>query len=120
MSPFQPRQDADIAALIDAYPLAWVLSGSTGKMAATPLPLLAETDADGSTVSLFGHFALSNPHVAQLQANARATIQLTVAQSRLIPVGAVTRYEIQRLNGANEEVFLSGLLMGEGGDNPDG
>ena len=74
MSPFQPRQDADIAALIDAYPLAWVLSGSTGKMAATPLPLLAETDADGSTISLFGHFALSNPHVAQLQANARATI----------------------------------------------
>ena len=53
-------------------------------------------------------------------ANARATIQLTVVQSRLVPLGAITRYEIQRLNGSLEEVFLSGLLIGEGGDNPDG
>jgi len=53
-------------------------------------------------------------------ANARATIQMTVAQSRAIPEGPLTRYEIQRTIGTNEEVFLMGLLIGEGGDNPDG
>ena len=52
-------------------------------------------------------------------ANARATIQLTVAQSRLIPKGSVTKYEIQRTVSGREEVFLMGNLIGEGGDNPD-
>lgn len=52
-------------------------------------------------------------------ANARATIQLTVAQSRTIPEGPLTRYEIQRTTESREEVFLMGLLIGEGGDNPD-
>ena len=52
--------------------------------------------------------------------DARATVQLTVAQSRTIPEGALTRYEIQRLNTGREEVILMGTLVGEGGDNPDG
>jgi transcriptional regulator len=74
MNPFHPRREADIAALIEAYPLAWVLSGEAGAMTATPLPLLAETGADGTVVSLFGHFARSNPQVALLEADPRATI----------------------------------------------
>lgn len=53
-------------------------------------------------------------------ANARATIQLTVVQSRAVPEGALTKYEIQRTNGGREEVFLMGALIGEGGDNTDG
>lgn len=53
-------------------------------------------------------------------ANARATVQLTVAQSRTIPEGAMTTYEIQRTASGREEVILMGLLIGEGGDNPDG
>ena len=52
--------------------------------------------------------------------NARATIQLTVAQSRTIPAGALTRYEIQRTVGSREEVILMGTLIGEGGGNTDG
>ena len=52
-------------------------------------------------------------------ANARATIQLTVAQSRTIPDGPLTRYEIQRTTDGREEVLLMGNLIGEGGDNPD-
>jgi hypothetical protein len=51
--------------------------------------------------------------------NSRATIQLTVAQSRTIPQGPLTNYEIQRTVSGREEVFLTGLLIGEGGDNPD-
>lgn len=52
-------------------------------------------------------------------ANARATVQLTVAQSRLLPEGALTRYELQRTNGGREEVIIMGALVGQGGDNPD-
>jgi hypothetical protein len=52
-------------------------------------------------------------------ADARATIQLTIAQSRTIPEGPLTRYEIQRTTSGREEVFLMGMLIGEGGDNPD-
>lgn len=52
-------------------------------------------------------------------ANARASIQLSIAQSRTIPEGALTRYEIQRAAAGREEVFLMGMLIGEGGGNPD-
>lgn len=51
--------------------------------------------------------------------NARATIQMTVAQSRLIPPGGLTTYEIQRDDGGREHVFLMGKLIGEGGENTD-
>lgn len=51
--------------------------------------------------------------------NARATIQLTVAQSRAIPEGALTSYELQRTT-SREEVMLSGMLVGQGGVNVDG
>jgi len=52
-------------------------------------------------------------------ADARATIQLTVAQSRTLSAGALASYEIQRTVGGREEVFLMGKLIGEGGGNPD-
>lgn len=60
--------------LIREYPLAWVVSQAAGKYSATPLPLLAETDAAGRVVALFGHFARANPHVALLQEASRATV----------------------------------------------
>lgn len=52
-------------------------------------------------------------------ANARATVQLTVAQSRTIPEGPMTYYEVQRTISGREEVIFSGNLIGEGGNNPD-
>lgn len=51
--------------------------------------------------------------------DAQAAVQLTVAQSRAIPVGSVTRYELQRVTSGREEVILMGKLIGYGGDNPD-
>ena len=95
-------------------------AGGTGGTLVTfdsSLKFMFVNDSGSTTLMVGSGITLSTDETI---ANARATIQLTVAQSRLIPVGAVTRYEIQRLNGANEEVFLSGLLIGEGGDNPDG
>ncbi|HXV01656.1 MAG TPA: FMN-binding negative transcriptional regulator [Caulobacteraceae bacterium] len=71
---FAPRSASDIAALIGAFPLAWVVSPGGGPGASTLLPLLAETDETGRTVALFGHFARSTAQVAVLEADPRAQI----------------------------------------------
>jgi transcriptional regulator len=68
---FAPRAPADIATLIAEHPLAWVVSRD---FQASPLPLLAETDAGGTVVALFGHFARRNPQVAALQKDPEALI----------------------------------------------
>ena len=72
---FEPRSEADLLRLIEEYPLAWVVSvGGAVGFGATPLPLLVETDAAGRIKALFGHFALTNPQVAQLRGDPRAKI----------------------------------------------
>ena len=82
---FQPRKTADIANLIAAYPLAWVVSQGAGGNAATPLPLLAETADDGTVTSLFGHFARSNPHFALVERQPRAMILFQGPQGYIPP-----------------------------------
>ena len=42
MSVFVPRAAGDVAALIAAHPLAWIVSNGPGGFVSTPLPLLAE------------------------------------------------------------------------------
>ena len=71
---FEPRCAADLLRLVEEYPLAWVVSHGGLGFGATPLPLLAETDASGQISNLIGHFALSNPQVAQLRAAPRARV----------------------------------------------
>lgn len=73
MSLFTPSPQ-QIADLVVAYPLAWIVSANGAERAATPLPLLGELDGDGAVVSLFGHFARSNPQVALLERDPHATI----------------------------------------------
>ena len=69
-SPFDRWTDQDIVDLVAAYPLAWVVSAGVG-YAATPLPILLETDDSGRPTSLIGHFAKSNPQVEQIRAEPR-------------------------------------------------
>ena len=71
---FEPRSAADLLRLVEEYPLAWVVSYGGAGFGATPLPLLPETDASGRITTLIGHFALSNPQVAQLRAAPRARL----------------------------------------------
>lgn len=52
-------------------------------------------------------------------ANALATIQLTVGQSRALPSNALIPYELQRITSGREEVVIMGKLIPEGGVNPD-
>jgi len=82
---FEPRSDADLVRLIDEFPLAWVVSSSAQGSAATPLPLLGETDEAGRVVALFGHFALANPQVALLRAAPAATILFTGPHGYISP-----------------------------------
>ncbi len=82
---FVPRRHSDIADLIAAYPLAWVVSEGDAGHESTPLPLLAETDGDGRIVSLFGHFALRNPQVRALERRPRATFLFQGPQAYVSP-----------------------------------
>jgi transcriptional regulator len=82
---FEPRSEADLLQLIEEYPLAWVVSVGDPGFGATPLPMLAEPGPDGRIVSLLGHFALSNPHVALLSAAPQATILFMGPQGYISP-----------------------------------
>jgi transcriptional regulator len=85
MARFEPKDRSDVAGLVDAYPLCWVLSGAGEDRHATPLPLLAETRDDGSVASLFGHIARSNPQQQALEKEPSATILCMGAQGYISP-----------------------------------
>lgn len=71
---FQPRDPKDVVALIDAQPLAWIVSRSGEGLRGTTLPLLTRSDAAGEVTELVGHFGRNNPQVAELQRDPRALI----------------------------------------------
>jgi transcriptional regulator len=79
---FAPRSHEDIARLVADHPLAWVVSRD---FRATPLPLIAETDASGAIVSLLGHFARRNAQVAALQSDPEALILFQGPQAYISP-----------------------------------
>ena len=80
--PFAPQSPADVVKLIAEHPLAWVISQD---FQATPLPLLAETDAAGNVVSLLGHIARRNPQMAALQSQPRALLLFQGPQGYISP-----------------------------------
>jgi len=82
---FQPRKIAHIADLIASYPLAWVVSQGPAGHAASPLPLLAEAAGDGTVISLFGHFARSNPQVDVVARQPEAMILFQGPQGYIPP-----------------------------------
>jgi transcriptional regulator len=58
--------DSEVYALIAAHPLAQFVSSAGLDILATPLPLLLEQQADGSS-TLLGHFARANPQWEALE-----------------------------------------------------
>lgn len=84
MSVFSPRSPADIAALVSRHPLAWVISSGPA-FHATPLPLIAELDGEGTVVALIGHFALRNPQVEALRVDPGALILFQGGQGYISP-----------------------------------
>lgn len=71
---FERFDDADVRALIAAYPLAWVCGGSAGELEASLLPLIGVYDERGRLIELIGHLMRSNPLCRALAGNPRATI----------------------------------------------
>lgn len=69
---FQPSPE-DIDNLVANYPFSLLVSGVATTLSATPLPLLLERDTNG-TITLFGHFARANPHVAELEKQPEALV----------------------------------------------
>lgn len=74
MGLFDTFENADVRALVEEYPLAWVCGGPAGAVEASLLPLVGVYDADGRLVELIGHLMRSNPLYAALSADGRATI----------------------------------------------
>ncbi len=71
---FDRFDHADVRALIEAYPLAWLCGGPAGNMEASLLPLVGVYDGDGRLVDLIGHLMRANPLHEALLADDRATI----------------------------------------------
>lgn len=74
MGLFDQFETADVRALIEEFPLAWVCGGGPGAMEASLLPLVARYDANGQLVELIGHLMRSNSLFHALTADGRATI----------------------------------------------
>lgn len=85
MSRFAPRAAADIAALVAAHPLCTIVTDGPSGFMATPLPLLADLDAEGQVTALIGHFALANPQLADIRADPRALILVQGPQGYISP-----------------------------------
>lgn len=109
LSPDDPRQafygpgaPEDVARLIAAAPLAWLVSAEP--FAATPLPVTAVTGADGALVRLDGHFSRRNPHVDILRAAPRATFLFLGPNGYVSPSWMADRTQAPTWNFASLQV----------------
>ena len=59
--PFERFADADVRALLEEYPLAWVCGGGASALEASLLPLIGVYDEEGRLIELIGHLMRSNP-----------------------------------------------------------
>lgn len=67
----------DVRALIEEFPLAWLLPAEGPASAAGLLPLLGDFAADNSLTALIGHMSRRNPLHAAFNANRRAIVLFT-------------------------------------------
>ncbi len=75
------------------------------------------TSKAGSTLMTLTNGSGITLSTSESVANGRATVQLSVAQSRLLSKGRMQRWELQ--DGSPEVIKALGWLTGEGGENPD-
>ena len=88
---FERFGDADVRALVEAYPLAWVCGGPAAAMEASLLPLIGVFDDAGRLVELIGHLMRSNPLYATLSEDPRATILFSGPHAYVSPEHAGRR-----------------------------
>lgn len=100
-STFAARRPGDVADLVRAHPLAWVVSIGDGGLLATPLPLLVHTDADGRLTAVQGHFSRANPQVAALRADPQALLLWMGPQGYVSPSWMADRTQAPTWNYAS-------------------
>jgi len=71
---YQRFEDADVRALIEAFPLGWLCGGGSEASEASLLPLIGVYDDAGRLIELIGHMMRANPLHAALAKAPRATI----------------------------------------------
>lgn len=75
------------------------------------------TSKNGTTLLTLANGSGITLSTSESVALGRATVQLTVQQSRLLTKGRMQRWELQ--DGSPEVIFCGGPMIGEVGDNPD-
>ncbi len=88
---FERFGDADVRALVEEYPLAWVCGGAAAALETSQLPLIGVFDDAGRLVELIGHLMRSNPLHAALSDDPRATILFSGPQTYVSPEHARRR-----------------------------
>lgn len=88
---FERFGNADVRALVEAYPLAWVCGGGATPIDASLLPLIGVFDDAGRLVELIGHLMRSNPLYTALSEEPCATILFAGPQVYVSPEHAGRR-----------------------------
>ena len=88
---FERFDAADIRALIEGYPLAWICGGGAGSLEASLLPLIGVYDGQGRLVELIGHLMRSNPLRHALTKTPGATILFSGPDAYISPEHAGLR-----------------------------
>lgn len=111
MSPFEPRSPEDVARLVHAQPLGWIVTGAGAETRATALPLRPVLDGDGRVVRLQGHMARSNPQAEVLRADPRALILLLGPHGYVSPSWMEDRTQAPTWNYASAQFLVEATLI---------
>ena len=112
---YAARSQADLVALLAAQPLAWLVSTGGDDAASTSLPLRAGFDADGNLVSLLGHLARRNPHVARLQRDPDAQVLAMGPHAYVSPSWLDDRTQAPTWNYASADFRVRVSLVADAG-----
>ena len=98
---YPPATASAVADLVRGQPMAWIVCQGVDGTAATPLPLRAETGADGRVTTLIGHFARRNPQVEALRDNPRAQVLFMGSHAYISPSWLADRTQAPSWNYAS-------------------
>ena len=110
-SPFDPRSPQDLARLLQAQPLGWIVTGAGEAARATVLPLRPIFDADGRIVRLQGHMARSNPQATALREDPSALILLLGPHGYVSPSWMADRTQAPTWNYASAQFLVEATLI---------
>jgi transcriptional regulator len=111
---FPSGTSADLAALVAAYPLAWLVTTAGAEFEAVPLPLIAELDEEGEIAALIGHCSARNRQVEHLRQDSRAFALFIGPQGYISPAHVSAPKWVPTWNFA-VAIFQLEVTLDEGG-----